>query len=73
MVGAPCACSPPCLAPLESPIGGAAPRPREAASESADAAWVLSLRARISVMGGATKELAIGATGCVLGALGPQV
>ena len=43
-VGTPCACSPPCPAPVESPLRGAAPRPREAASGSADAAWAPSLR-----------------------------
>ena len=73
MVGAPCACSLPCPAPLESPLGGAATRPREVASGSADAAWVPSLRARRSGMVAAAKELAIGAAGCVSGALGPQV
>ena len=72
-VGPPCACSPTCPAPLESPLGGAAPRPREAASGSADAAWAQPLRARVSGMGGATEEREIGATGCVSGALGPQV
>ena len=44
-MGAPCTFSPPCPAPLESPHGGAAPRPREAASGSADAAWAPSLPA----------------------------
>ena len=50
-VGAPCACSPPCPAPLESPLRGAEPRPREVASGSADAAWALSLWARRSGSG----------------------
>ena len=54
-VGAPCFCSPPCLAPLESPLRRAAPRPREAASGSADAAWAPSLWAHASGMGGATE------------------
>ena len=38
-MGTLCVCSPPCPAHLESPFGGAAPRPWEADSESADAAW----------------------------------
>ena len=50
-VGALCACSPPCPAPLESPLRGAAPRPMEEASGSADAAWAPSLRARRSGSG----------------------
>ena len=73
VVGAPCNCSPPCPAPLESPLRGAAPRPREAASWSADAALAPSLRARGSGMGGATEEREIGAAGCASGALGPRV
>ena len=73
VVGAPCACRPHCPAPLESPLGGAAPRPREAASGSADAAWAPLLRARGSGMGGAAEEREIGAAGCASGALGPQV
>ena len=72
-VGTPCACSLPCPAPLKSPLSGAAPRPREAASASADAAWAPSLRPHGSGMGGATKEREIGAAGCASGALGPQV
>ena len=72
-VGDPCACSPPCPAPLESPLGGAAPRPREAASGSADAAWAPLLRARGSRIGDAAEEREIGAAGCASGALGPQV
>ena len=43
VVGTPCTCSPPCPAPLESPLRGAVPRPREASSGSADAAWAPSL------------------------------
>ena len=50
-VGAPCACSPSCPAPLESPLGGAAPGPREVASGSANAAWAPSRRAHGSGMG----------------------
>ena len=72
-VGAPCACSPPCPAPLESSLRGVAPRPREAASGSADATWAPSLRSRGSGMGGAAKEREIGTPGCASGALGPQV
>ena len=73
VVGAPCACSPPCPAPLKCPLGGAAPRPREADSGSADAAWAPSLRTRVSGMGGVAEEREIGAAVCVSGALGPQV
>ena len=72
-VGPPCACSQPCPAPLESPLRGAAPRPREVASGSADAAWAPSLRERGSGMWGAAKEREIGTPGCALGALGLQV
>ena len=73
VVGALCACSPPCPAPLESPLGGAAPRPWEAASGSAASAWAPSLQARGSGMGGAAEEHEIWAAGCASGALGPRV
>ena len=69
-VGAPCTCSSPCPAPLQSPLGGAASRAWEAASGSA---WAPSLRARVSGMRGAAEECEIGAAGCASGALGPQV
>ena len=57
----------------KSPLRGAAPRPREAAFGSAEAAWAPSLWARGSGMGGATEEREIGAAGCASGALGPEV
>ena len=63
VVGAPCACSPACPAPLESPLGGAAPRPREAASGSAEAAWAPSLRARGSGMGVPLRSAKLGPPG----------
>ena len=72
VVGALCACSPPCPAPLGTPLRGAAPRPQEATSGSADAAWAPSLRAPVSGMRGAAEKCEIGAAGCALGALGPQ-
>ena len=72
-VSAPCARSPPYPAPLQSPLGGAAPRPRGTASGSAEAAWAPSLRARGSGTGGAAEEREIGAAGCASGAVGPQV
>nr|CAI9704816.1 unnamed protein product [Rangifer tarandus platyrhynchus] len=51
VVGTRYACNLPCPAPLESPLGGAAPRPQGMDSGSADAAWALSLRARGSRTG----------------------
>ena len=51
-VGALCSRSPPCPVPLQPPLCGATPRPRGAASGSADAAWApLSLWARRSGTG----------------------
>ena len=72
-VGALCTCSPPCPAPLETPLRGAAPRTWEVTSGSADAACAPSLRAPVSGMRGATEECEVGAAGCATGVLGPQL
>ena len=63
VVGTPCTFSPPCPAPLESPLAGAAPRPREVDSGSAAAAWATSLRAADSGWGVPPRSVKLGPPG----------